>query len=114
MATDQLTATAGSGSQATTQSPQSAGQPSGNSALSGSVQPGTATSLLDSQDGVPLHGTALSTVSLTNTAPAVAVLPKASPPKHHVNSAFFGFSGLLLLVAVVLFWNTNRSAKGTL
>jgi hypothetical protein len=113
MDTNQLTTTAGSGVQATTQSPQSAGQPSTAGAQSSSVQPGTATALLNGQSGVPLHGTVLSTINLNATTPAIVSVPTSNQPKHHVNLMLFGLSALLLVVAVVLFWTTTRSAKNT-
>jgi len=117
MATNQLTATASSGSQATTQSPQAQAvvQEQANGVKTGSVQPGTATALLNSQGGVPLHLKALSTINLANASPVtVTVPPAASLPKHHVNMTLFGLSGLMLLVAVVLFWAMRRSVKSTI
>lgn len=117
MADNQLTTTSGSESQANTQSPQAAGAGVTGSVQSGSVQPGTATSLLNGgQNGVPLNGSALSTVSL-NTPPqaATASVIKAAIPKqnHHVNSVFLAFPALLILVAAIAFWLTSRSEKTT-
>jgi hypothetical protein len=117
-----LTATTGSGIQATTQSPQAATSQSGggpSTQSSGSVQPGTATSLLTSDNGISLHGTALTTVSLdgstaATTAVASSQIPLAvKPTTHHVNPVLLGGSGLLLIVAVVSFWLTSRSAKNS-
>lgn len=116
MADTQLTTTgSGSGAQAATQSPQSVGQSPSSGAQASSVQPGTATSLLNGQSGVTLRTTALSTVNLDggNAASTAASLPANPPAKHHANPALFGFSGLLLVVAVVLFWTTSRSVKNT-
>jgi hypothetical protein len=115
MAPNQLTAGNGSGTQATTQSPQTAGQPAATGTQSGNVQPGTATNLLNSSGGVPLRPTPLSTVSLTPSASTPAVLAQSTvtQPKHHINPVLFGFSGLLLLVAVVSVWIISRSAKNT-
>lgn len=115
MATNQLTTGTGSGVQSTTQTPQSAGQGATGGTQSSNVQPGTATALLSSPGGLPLQGTKLTTVSLNAATPATvaSVSPATSPPKHHVNTALFGFSALLLAVAVVLFWATSRSVKNT-
>jgi hypothetical protein len=114
-----LTTTSGSGTQSTTQTPQSAGQEATGGTQSSNVQPGTATALLNSSGGVPLGGTVLTTVSLNRATPAAApatvssVSQAGSPPKHHVNTALFGFSVLLLVVAAVLFWTAGRSVKNT-
>ena len=116
MATKQLTTTsAGSGVQSTTQTPQSAGQGADGGAQSSSVQPGTATALLNNSGGVPLGGAVLTTVSLNGATPATvsSVSPASSPPKHHVNMALLGSSTLLLAVALALFWLTSRSVKNT-
>ena len=115
MATNQLTTGTGSGVQSTAQTPQSASQGTTGGTQSSSVQPGTATALLSSPGGLPLQGTKLTTVSLNAATPATvaSVSPAAALPKHHVNTALFGFSALLLVVAIVLFWTANRSVKNT-
>jgi hypothetical protein len=119
MATDQLTTTTGSQSQTTAQAGnlQPTGQAGDTATNSSDVQPGTATSLLSSQQGgVPLHGTSLSQVSLNNPTPAalpVATTTTTVVKPHHVNTVFLGFSGLLFVVAVILFWTTSRSVKST-
>jgi hypothetical protein len=117
MATDQLSASSGSGTQGSTQSPQSAGS-TATGAPTSSVQPGTATALLNNgQGGVPLHGTALSTVNLApaTAAATVTVQPPlpGMPAKHHINTPLFGMAILLFVVAAVLFWTTGRSVKNT-
>ncbi|HUY85286.1 MAG TPA: hypothetical protein VMU97_02100, partial [Candidatus Dormibacteraeota bacterium] len=70
-----------------------------------------------SQNGVTLHGTALSTVNLTTPAPALPLATStaapARPAKHHVNPVLFGLPALLVVVAVVLFWVTSRTVKST-
>ncbi|HZL08264.1 MAG TPA: hypothetical protein VFC50_03660 [Candidatus Dormibacteraeota bacterium] len=118
MATDQLTTTSNSQSQTTTQAGnlQPTGQGSIGGTSSSSVQPDTANSLLSGGQGVPIQGTALSTVNLNPPATATASKPTvAAPvkPPHHANTVFLGFSGLLFLVAIVLFWTTSRSVKST-
>ena len=108
----------GTQAQTSTQDPQSL--PSTQSLDTGTpssgVQPGTAASLLNGQAGVPLHGTALSTVNLAPGATATqthASTAAAAKPKHHTNPVLFGVAVLLLLVAIVLFWLTSRSVKNT-
>jgi len=113
------TSTNGSiGSQSNTQNPQTAIQPVSAATKSGSVQPGTANSLLTSQQGgVPLQTTVLSTVSLNPSALQTAVPTTgtaSSPPKqHHVSYVLLGFPVVLILVAVILFWTIRRSVKST-
>jgi hypothetical protein len=111
---DQLTTSTGasSGVQSTTQSPQSAGQPASVGTQASGVQPGTASTLLNSQGGLPLHGTALSTVNLNATS-GVTAAPTSSPAKHHTNPVLFGLSALFLVAAVVLFWAVGHSVKNT-
>lgn len=104
------TVTAG-GTQTATQSPQDSVQ-AGNS-LGGQsasdVQSGTATSLLNSGGGIVLNSTPLTTVNLSATGqtPVVTTQPR------HIHPVLFGFSALLLVIAVALFWSASRSAKNT-
>jgi len=111
--------TTGSQSQTTAQvgNLQPTGEASSAAANSSTVQPETANSLLSSQQGgVPLHGTSLSQVSLSTPAPALPLATAATTaakPVHHANTVLLGFSGLLFVVAVVLFWTTSRSVKST-
>lgn len=113
MANNQLNITSGTGTQTGTQSPQSAGQSDSTTTQSSNLQPGTATTLLNGQGSVQLHQSELSTVSLNGSAAAVTAVPVSSPPKHHINPVLFGLSGVLLVVAIVLFWITSRSVKNT-
>jgi hypothetical protein len=119
MATNQLTATSGSGEQTTTQSPQAATQPSTGGTVSSGVQPGTATSLLNGQGSVQLYPTSLPTVGLSGatgaaaTGTVAAATPAKPVAKHHANPVLLGSSALLLVVAIVLFWITSRSVKTT-
>jgi hypothetical protein len=115
MTTNPLTATTGSGAQTNTASPQSVGQSVATGAQSSSVQPGTATSLLNGEGGVSLHSTALSTVNLDSPGAAPASIANQATPKpqHHVDSALLGFPALLVVVAIVLFWAVSRSGKTT-
>lgn len=105
------------GQQNTTQNPQTAPkQPVGATTQSGNVQPGTADSLLTSQQGVGLQNQALTTVSLANTGTQNSTSSagqNAQPTKHHVNPALISIPIILCVVAVVLFWWITRSAKST-
>jgi hypothetical protein len=110
----QLTTTTGSGTQASTQSPQTAGLAASSGTQASSLQPGTATSLLNGRNGVPLHGQALTVVNINGaTAATIAQSPSTRVTKHHINTALMGVSVLLLLIAIVLFWVTSRSVKST-
>ncbi len=108
------------GDQGTTQNPQTVptGETVGGaSTQSGSVQPGTAKSILTSQNGESLSPSALTTVSLD--APAITqsqtISPAgtAKPQPHHFNPALFAVSIALVLIAAGFFWAINRSAKTT-
>jgi hypothetical protein len=112
-----LTTGSSSGTQTTTDTPQATTTDNGLSGTPTSgVQPGTATSLLSSPAGnaavgVPLGQTQLSTVSLNAPATAaVVVQPRVSKP-HHVNWGLFSMSGILLVIAVGLFWWMSHAAQ---
>lgn len=123
MAANELTITNdSSGTQSTTQSPQSAAPTnSGGNVSSGSVQPGTTQKILtNTQAGMPLGGSQLTTVDLKATdaraitatvAPPPAVAQTA--PQHPVNLVLLGVSGLLIAGAIILFVITQRSVKNT-
>lgn len=118
-----LSITGGDGnvaSQANTQSPQtstaSAAAVSGSAARGGSVQPGTADSLLrQSQGGVALGGQALTTVDLSGTTAQTTASDTAqpAPAQHHVNTVALGLVAGLVLVAVIVTVAISRSAKNT-
>jgi hypothetical protein len=112
---DQLTATgAGEGSQTTTQSPQSNATSGsfGAGRQGSSVQPGTASSLLTSQNGLPLQSTQLSTVSLGSQSSSSTQAPTTTKT-HHTSPLALGFSILLLVLAVAIFWGMARPVKNT-
>jgi cobalamin biosynthesis Mg chelatase CobN len=100
-----------SASQTTTQSPQTAGASSNNAAQAGSVQPGTATSLLTSQNGLPLQQTQLSTVSLSGNASTQTTASAAKP--HHFNPILLIVAIAFFLIAAWLFWSTSNSVNKT-
>ena len=111
-----LTTTTGSGTQTTTGTPQSVGAPTTSAAKAGSVQSGTARSLLTSSQGVSLSNTPVTTVSLNATATNAttsAQTVNTSPTSHAINPVALGFCGLLFVAAVLLFFVTSRSAKNT-
>jgi hypothetical protein len=117
MANNQLTATSGSGTQGTDQNPQASVASGTPTAQAGSVQPGTATSLLTGgTTGVALQTTPLSTVSLDNTTAQTQTAPRtaqALPARHHINPVLLSLSVVLCLIAIALFWFTTRTAKNT-
>jgi hypothetical protein len=114
MAESTLTTTTATGSQTTTQSPQtSAAATNFGGQQSSGVQPGTARDLLNSTNGIPLASSPVTTVNLANAAQQTVTTTQVPKEQHHVNPALMGFSVLLFLVAIVLFWNTSRSVKNT-
>jgi hypothetical protein len=109
-----LATTSNAGEQTATQSPQASVGSAPATAQAGSVQPGTAASVLTSQGGQQLTPTSLPTVSLgTSTGTRTTATTQPVAQKHHVNPTLAGFAILLLLVAAVLFWTTSRSVKST-
>jgi cobalamin biosynthesis Mg chelatase CobN len=109
-----LTATSGSGTQSTTQSPQSAGTSNISAGQTASgVQPGTASNLLsESSGGVSLHPTALPSVNLS-TVKASQVQAVSAPAPHHFNPVLGVLAVLFFAVAIAMFWFTSRSEKIT-
>lgn len=108
-----LTTVTGSGTQSSTQSPQSVGSTGGAPSNATGVQPGTATSLLNTTTGgVALKSTQLSVVGLGARTTTQTSQPEPAPAKH-VNPVLFGFSGLLFIIAIAMFWATARTAKTT-
>ncbi len=77
----------------------------------GAVQTGTADSLLTSNNGISLNNTPVTTVSLTGSTQSQS--PRQDTAAHHMNYALLGFSILLFVVAVGLFWATGRTEKNT-
>jgi hypothetical protein len=118
-----LSITGGSGditSQANTQSPQtSAGSGSAPTAAAKNVQPGTATSLLSGPGGgsvgIPLNSTVLPVANLGATTQTATAQPQqaVAQPKHHPNAVLLGVVAILVVLAVLAFWLTGKSAKNT-
>ena len=108
--TQQLPVSAGSGTQTTTQSPQNSTQSATLSNQVDNVQIGTPASLLNNVGGISLSSTTQPTVNLASNASTTQ--PVAQQAIHHSpNLILVGFSGLLFVVAVVLFWVTSPSSK---
>jgi hypothetical protein len=108
-----LTTSPGSGTQTSTQSPQSANQGGGlTNANASYFQTGSPASMLTSQNGITLQQTPLSVVNINSTT-ATPKVQVTTQPKHHVNGLFLGLSLVLFLVAMALFWLTIKSANNT-
>jgi hypothetical protein len=106
------------GTQSSTQSPQSLVNQGTSTEASSSVQPGTATSLLTTSNGISLGPSQLSTVTIGNGASSSShttqTVASASPPKKHTpNYVLLGVAGLLLVVAVVVSIIFTLNAKNT-
>lgn len=116
MASAQLPTTGTSQSQSATQDPQAGVQSPSAGAQASGVQPGTASDLLNGQQGVVLNNPALPSVNLgksgTSTATAAATSHQTTA-KHHVNSALLAFPLVLVFLAAVLIWTIGHSAKST-
>ncbi len=114
-----LSITGGNGSvesQANTQTPQSSVGPAGNSTSSGNVQPGTASSLLETDNGgIRLTNQILPTVTVgaTSTGTVQAAKSDARAGKHHANVFLLGLAVVIFVLAVGFFWSIFRSEKST-
>ncbi len=116
MALTTTTSGAGLGNQTSTQTPQASVGPASKAAASGSVQPGTATSLLTQSNGISLSGQALTAVSLdgTTTSTGQSSQPEpVTPAKHDVNPVLLGLAIALFVAALMIVWKINHSAKNT-
>lgn len=118
MAQTELKTGTGGGTQANTQSPQSAAQPTTGGAQASSVQPGTTNDLLNQQaagndGGVPLSNPPLTTVGLDATATTTVAQAAKPTPKHEFQPALIAFPVVLLLAAVLVAWFMKRSVNNT-
>lgn len=114
-----LNITSSDGQQTTISNPQSApaGTP-GTPAASGAVQPGTADTLLKSQQGVDLGNPALTTVTLNGDPSQLRTQTQSAAgtpaqPQHHVSAAWLAIPVIFVLVAAGMFVAMSRSAKST-
>ena len=102
--------TTGSGTQNTTQDPQTAGTSTGSGAPTSSVQPGSVSSLDTAVGGVPLSGSKLSTVALS---PTTATVVKADVIPHHTSVATVGLAAIFFILALGLLIAVFVPAKNT-
>lgn len=108
----QLTTGSSSGTQTGTQSPQASVGTTPRTAQAGSVQPGTATNLLNNEKaGVALQGKQLSVVNIG--ARQSQISQYAPPTAKDTNPLLFGVSGLLLIIAIYMFWVSAHTTKNT-
>jgi hypothetical protein len=114
---DQLTTGQGSGTQATTGNPQTITPVNSSQTQTNSVQPNAGDNLLKSQGGISLNPTALQTIALgeassqSQTVKTTPTTPSAT--KHHLDATYLVIPGLLIVLAIIAFWLTNRSVKNT-
>ncbi|HSX46130.1 MAG TPA: hypothetical protein VLG27_03980 [Candidatus Saccharimonadia bacterium] len=112
----ELNTTTNSGGQNTSTAPlQSSQQSLGGGTPAGSVQPGTGSSL-QGTSGSALSGTGIPLSVLTSgttTSQTHAQTAVAATPEHHANGVLLGFAGLLIIVALVLFFVAGRPVKST-
>lgn len=109
--TTNLPTTSGTGTQNTTQDPQSAGTSSGGGTQAAAVQPGTTSLLLDAASGgVPLTTQKLSTIAIAPTNTSVA---HSSPVPIRHNPLLTGVSILLFVIAIGLIISTLMPTKST-
>lgn len=108
-----LAAGSNSGTQTSTQNPQHSSQ-TGSLGPAQNVQTGTANSLLNGQGSIQLPGAHVTTVNMT-AAGQLRTAPTVNPNANHgANPVLAGFSVLLFLAAIVLFWTSSRpSVKNT-
>ena len=75
------------------------------------IQPTSTNNLFVSSNGIPLNVTPVTTVSV---APSSASASTLAPVRtHHVNGALLGFSVLLFVVGLALFYFMGRADKST-
>jgi capsular polysaccharide biosynthesis protein len=107
-----LTAASGSGTQTTTQDPQSATSgtlaPTSNALQSNSVNLNTGT-------GIKLNDSLTPTVNLQSTATSTTKLSSVSPivKHHHTNGVLLGIFIAIFIAAIATFWQTTQKAKNT-
>ncbi len=111
-----LPTTTGSGTQATTDTPQSVAQSSssiGSTETNSTVQPSLTSSILENQTGgIPLTSTPITAYDLNAAYPGTTT-ETTQTASRQPNHALLGVSILLLVVAVVLFWSTSKKSKNT-
>ena len=113
MQPSQLSATGGNGSQTSTQNPQTASPGNISPGSSSSIQALNSVNLFNGQNGVSLNPTPLPTVNLNTTTTQPTATPKTTVANHHINGALLGFSIVLFILAVAMFWFTSKGANKT-
>ncbi len=103
---------AGTGTQNSTQDPQTAGTSTGAGTSSSSVQPGSVSSLDTATGGVPLGGSKLSTIPLSQTSTTVVKTDTGPPPTAFaapgLSILFFVLAAALLVAIFVPAKNTTN------
>lgn len=82
----------------------------------GQVQPGVTGSALGPQTGISLNTTVLPNVKLNLSTSTIAASAPASRPAtkpHHISPVLISIPVILVLIALVSFWQANRSVKST-
>ena len=75
------------------------------------IQPSSNGSLLVSNNGIPLQVSPVTTVAV---APTSAQTSAVTPVRdHHINATLLGFSVLLFIVGIALFYFMGRADKST-
>jgi|ERR1039458_783842 hypothetical protein len=112
-----LSISSGDGAQTSTQSPQGLVSSGSATAAASNVQPGTASTLLTTGNGIALYPSQLPSVNV-NTAPQAttssnSVVATTVQPEHHISGGLLVISLSLFIIALVVFWIITRSAKNT-
>ncbi|MDL2341675.1 MAG: hypothetical protein QFB87_01175 [Patescibacteria group bacterium] len=105
-----LPTTTGTGTQNSTQDPQTAGTSAGSGAPISQVQPGAVNTLDTGTGGVPLTSQNLSTVALKPTSSLVV---KPDVAQQHTSASTTVAASLLFVVALVLVVSIFMPAKNT-
>lgn len=111
--TSTLNAIASSGSQVSTQDPQTSVSSSGLGGGQSAVQPGTAASLLTSSSGIQLGSGSVPTIALTTSTATPAQTNSTQAAHRAINPVLLTLAIILFVAAIVLFVSTTRSAKST-
>lgn len=105
-----LTTTGGSGTQTTTQDPQSATTgtlaPVSNDLQSNSID-------LNTDSGIKLTPTSATVSSLGSSSKTVSTSTLPTVKHHHVNGLLLGVFIAIFVVAIAVFWQTTIRAKNT-
>lgn len=109
METGGLNTTTNSGTQNTTQSPQSVGGNNLSAGLNSNLQTTPASNSLNSNVGVNLTPAALTTVNLNNLGSNQAVTPSTTNSGRHINAGLLIMAILLFAFAIYLFFKMSKT-----